>query len=371
MASGSAADAWFDDPAWDTTDKTSWANMLRAFDTKWPKRAALKRVGQDAIEDLLAEKLKVEDIGKRVNHGGVEEFRHVVWVRKVVRIAGDIPDPGGLFIGVVRDKLPMIMQDLLGPGTVFASWGAFETAVMDIKQAAIVNAQAKEARLVEMAAAVKSTLCHALTSQLPTSIQPQRFVLQVYPPYLRPQLPPPNTFTAPQQQQQAPAPPRAPPAYRPDAERLVDLLKNVPLHHPPTDAGHAAYAQDISDWHARNGSHGPNELRPYPLTPGTAPLDSRGECFNCALLSHLTNDCPNPAMPLLEKKWRQIAASIRNGANGAPCHSGPAPTPVQYVSASYPFDPNSPYPYHPWAPYASYVAEYDAQDQGKGQGSSN
>ncbi|KAJ7487191.1 hypothetical protein B0H11DRAFT_2230504 [Mycena galericulata] len=370
MASGSAADTWFDDPARDATDKMSWANMSTAFDSKWPKRAALEHVGQDAIEDLLAERLKVEDIGKRVNHGGVEEFGHVVWVRKVVHIAGDIPDPGGLFIGVVRDKLPMIMQDLLGPGVIFASWAAFETAVVDIKRVAIVNAQAKEARLVEMVAAVKSTPRHTLTSQLPTSIQPQRFAPQVYPPYppyLRPQ-PPPNAFTAPQQQQQIPAPP---PAYRPDAERLVDLLKNVPLHHPPTDAGRTAYAQDISDWNARNGSRGPNELRPYPLTPGTVPLDSRRECFNCALLGHLTNDCPNPAMPPLEKKWRQIAASIRNGANGIPRRSGPAPTPVQYVSASYHFDPNSPYPYHPWAPYAPHAAEYDTQDQGKDQGSSN
>ncbi|KAJ7440215.1 hypothetical protein B0H11DRAFT_2253171 [Mycena galericulata] len=318
MASGSLADAWFDDPARNATDKTSWATMSTAFDTKWPKRAALRRVGQDAIEDLLAEKLKVEDIGKRVTHGGVDEFGHVVWVRKLVRIAGDIPDPGGLFIGVVREKLPMIMQDLLGPGTAFANWAAFETAVVDIKQAAIVNAKAKEARLVEMAAAVKSTPRHTLTSQLPTSIQPQRFAPQVYPPYppyLRPQLPPPNAFAVPQQQQQAPVPPNAPPAYRPDAERLVDLLKNVPPHHPATDAGRAAYAQEISDWHARNGNRGPNEHRPYPLTPGTVPLDSRGECFNCALLGHLTNDCPNPSMPPLEKKWRQIAASIRNGAN--------------------------------------------------------
>ncbi|KAJ7459534.1 hypothetical protein B0H11DRAFT_1924399 [Mycena galericulata] len=241
MASGSLADAWFDDPARNTTDKTSWATISTAFDTKWPKRAALRRVGQDVIEDLLAEKLQVEDIGKQVTHGGVDEFGHVVWVCKLVRIAGDIPDPGGLFIGVVQEKLPMIMQDLLGPGTAFVDWAAFETAVVDIKQAAIVNAK------------------------------PQRFAPQVYPPYppyLRPQLPPPNAFAVLQQQQQAPVPPNAPPAYRPDAECLVNLLKNVPPHHPATDAGRAAYAQEISDWHARNGNRGPNEHRPYPLTPG-------------------------------------------------------------------------------------------------------
>jgi hypothetical protein len=155
MASGSPADTWFDDPA-RAQDKTAWASMSAAFDAKWPKRAALMHTGQEAIEDLLAEKLKVEEIGKRVKHGGVEEFGHVVWARKVARIASDIPDPGGLFIGVLVEKLPPIMQDLLVPGTVFPDWAAFEKAVGNIKRAAIVNAQAKETRLVEMAAAVKS-----------------------------------------------------------------------------------------------------------------------------------------------------------------------------------------------------------------------
>ncbi|KAJ6527631.1 hypothetical protein DFH09DRAFT_1186599 [Mycena vulgaris] len=376
MASGSLADAWFDDPARDAVDKTTWATMSSAFDTKLPKRAALRRVGQDAIEDLLAEKLKVEDIGKRVMHGGVEEFGHVVWARKLARIAANIPDPSGLFIGVVREKMPVIMQDLLGPGTVFANWAAFEAAVVDIKRPAILNAQAKEARLVEMAGAVKPSR-HNVTSQFsgqphPSPVNPpQCFVPQPYPAYPPFRPPPPPAFVPAQPQAQP-----APRAYRPDAERLADLLANSPVHHPATDAGRAAYTQLINEWHTRNGNQGPNELRPYPLTPGTAPLDSRGECFNCALLGHMTRECPNPSMPPLEKKWRQIAASIRNGAAGIPRRTAPAPTPIQYVSAPYHFDPNAtyPYPYYPsFSPYTPpfYAPEYDAEDQGKGQGPSN
>jgi hypothetical protein len=318
----------------------------------------------------LAEKLKVEDIGKRVEHGGVEAFGHVVWARKVARIAGDIPDPSGLFIGVVVEKLPLIMQDLLGLGTVFADWAAFETAVGDIKRAAIVNAQTKETRLGEMAAAVKSSR-NNITShapmQLPTTIHQQRFVPQPYPAY--PTFPPPQpqpNYAPPQQ----PGPP-APRTFRPDAERLVDLLKNIPTHHPATDVGRAAYAQLVSDWHARNGNRGPNELRPYPLTPGTAPLDSNGECFNCALLGHLTAECTNPAMPPLEKKWRQIAASIRRGAGNVPRQNALTPVPIQYVANPYNFDPNA--AYHYFQQYAPYYHAHgnDEQDQGNGQGPSN
>ncbi|KAJ7911013.1 hypothetical protein B0H13DRAFT_589449 [Mycena leptocephala] len=308
LASGSPADAWFDDPA-QTAAKATWATISAAFDAKWPKRAALKRVGQDAIEDLFAEQLKVEDIGKRVKHGGVEEFGHVVWVRKVARIAGDIPDPNGLFIGVVLEKLPMVMRELLVPGTSFTSWGALETAVVDLKQAAIVHAKAKEAR-IEMA--VKPTPRHAVTSQLPAQIHPQHFSPQPYPSYPQfiPPAPRPVTFAPPQQPAQAAAPPRS---YRPDTERLMDLEKNVLIHHPPTDAGRVAYQKQIADWHSLN-----------------APLDSRGECFNCALLGHMTNECPNPAMPPLEKKWRQIAASIRNGASGVPRRNAVPPAPIHH-----------------------------------------
>jgi hypothetical protein len=370
MASGSPADTWFDEPA-RAADKATWLAMSTAFDTKWPKRAALRRIGQDAIDDLLAEKLRVDDIGKRVKHGGVEEFGHVLWVRNVVRIASEIPDPHGLFIGVVLEKLPMIMQDLLVPGTVFPNWAALETAVVGLKQAAIVHAKAKEARMVEMAAAVKPTSRHTVTSQLPTQVHPQRYVPQLYPVY--PSYPPQtqSAFVAPQPQ--APTVP-AQQVYRPDSERLADLLKNLPVHHPATDTGRSAHAQLISDWHARNGNRGPNELRPYPLTPGTAPLDSSGECFNCAFIGHMSNNCPNPSMPPLEKKWRQIAASIRKGAAGIPRRNTAPPVPIQYVSAPYHLDPHIAHPYNPWyPPYNPQYdgAEYDARDQGKGQGSSD
>ncbi|KAJ7209932.1 hypothetical protein C8J57DRAFT_1540123 [Mycena rebaudengoi] len=345
--------------------------MSAAFDVKWPKRAALRRVGQDAIDDLQAETLKPEDIGKRVNHGGAEEFAHVVWARKLVRIAGDIPDAGGLFIGVVLQKAPLVMQELLVPGTVFANWAVFETAVVGIKQAAIVHAKAKETRLVEMAV-VKPTARNSVTSQLPTHVHPQqRFVPQPYPPY--PQFPPsaprPTAFTPPQQFQSQPAPR----AYRPDSERLADLLKNIPVHHPPTAPGHAAYQKLIADWHTANPNQGPNELRPYPLSPGSAPLDAQGECFGCGMFGHITHDCTNPPMPPLEKKWRQIATSIRNGANGIPRRNAAQPTQIQYVTSPYHFNPSITYPYHPWTPPYTpqyHHSEFDAQDQGNGQGSS-
>jgi hypothetical protein len=86
----------------------------------------------------------------------------------------------------------------------------------------------------------------------------------------------------------------------------------------------------------------------------------------------MSNNCNNPSMPPLEKKWRQIAASIRKGAAGIPRRNAAPPIPVQYVSAPYNFDPNAGYPYNPWhPPYHPQYDPADHDDQGKGQGSSN
>jgi hypothetical protein len=74
-------------------------------------------------------------------------------------------------------------------------------------------------------------------------------------------------------------------------------------------------------------------------------------------------------MPPLEKKWRQIAASIRNGARRA----AQTAAPVHYVAEQYSYDPNV-YNYnawHPANPYTSYPNSPYANDQGNGEGSSS
>jgi hypothetical protein len=74
-------------------------------------------------------------------------------------------------------------------------------------------------------------------------------------------------------------------------------------------------------------------------------------------------------MPPLEKKWRQIVASIRNGARRA----AQTAAPVHYVAAQYSYDPNA-YNYnawHPANPYTSYPNSPYANDQGNGEGSSS
>ena len=124
---------------------------------------------------------------------------------------------------------------------------------------------------------------------------------------------------APQQQtlyQQTGTTPR--PAFsteRPAHERLADVLSKALPIHPKNGEGIALYNAQVLLWENTYGQNGrgPNETRPYPLTPGTVPVAS-GECWKCGHRSHHPNACLAPPVPALETKWRSIAQTIRKRA---------------------------------------------------------
>ncbi|KAF5384398.1 hypothetical protein D9615_003113 [Tricholomella constricta] len=83
--------------------------------------------------------------------------------------------------------------------------------------------------------------------------------------------------------------------------------------HPNTPAGIALYNDQISKWHTDNGTRGPNETRPYPLSPGSSPVAS-DECWKCGRTGHVGPSCTQTSAPGLEVRWRMIATSIKKGA---------------------------------------------------------
>ena len=71
-------------------------------------------------------------------------------------------------------------------------------------------------------------------------------------------------------------------ADKPAHERLADVLTKALLIHPRNTDGIALYNAQVLTWQSTYGQSGkgPNETRPYPLTPGTVPVAS-GECWKC------------------------------------------------------------------------------------------
>ena len=75
--------------------------------------------------------LKQSDLGKRMAASiGAEELLHVVWVDKVERLAGDIPDTNNLLITATRKKLPRALLKLVGLKPL--TWKQFADTVREV-----------------------------------------------------------------------------------------------------------------------------------------------------------------------------------------------------------------------------------------------
>jgi len=226
----------------------------------------------------------------------VDEWSHVAWADRVQRFAGAIPDDHGLLVSETREKMPAVLRRLVS--AEHNTWLAFCDAVRKISLVALREAMEFENGLV-----TKGDLEHA---QLNTPSKGLARTLQYM--TLGPRIPQPNFQSRPR------------PALvslqntqnrRPDIDRLPDLTHLALPIHPDTPAGRALYIIQLATWDAASNGRPPNELRPYPLTPGSSPVAS-GECWTCGHTGHMRSACPGTPIPPAEKKWRSIAASIKS-----------------------------------------------------------
>jgi hypothetical protein len=107
-----------------------------------------------------------------------------------------------------------------------------------------------------------------------------------------------------------------PPATEEQRTALRALLAVLP-HHPDTLDGRRAHQAQQAEW-VRNYGFGTKvtEKTPYPLRPGTAPVNS-GECFTCGKPGHLGTRTGETCIALghrvlhpNEQQWRVICARI-------------------------------------------------------------
>ncbi|KAG6823441.1 hypothetical protein H0H92_010200, partial [Tricholoma furcatifolium] len=148
---------------------------------------------------------------------------------------------------------------------------------------------------------------------------------------------------------------------RTDTEKWT-IVQRLARPDPASDMSRAAYRTAINQWHAANPrSYAANEDRPYPLTPGTAPLGS-GECTGCGHTGHLENACTAAShIPQIESRWRRKVDLIRRAVNA----------PVVAVNLVNTADILPPGITHEQlrAILDAYLADHDAQ--GKAEGSSD
>lgn len=242
-------------------------------------------------------------------------------------------------IGHVRKNLPTLLREKIGAGHV--DWTAFLQAIRDIDTDYIQDSVDIWKNQLADQATVKKRIeeLERLVTASPTApIQQQMSTFRIgnqppTTPATPQQLAPVplsanpfnstsggrgNLFT--QKVTNAPYTPRPPPTQA-DKTALQAQLAKYPQH-PDTDAGRKAHQAQQTDWVKVYGiGTRVTEATPYPLCPGTAPINS-GECFTCGFTGHLgrrdssTCDGRRPLHPN-EQAWRSIASRILREPRGA------------------------------------------------------
>ena len=294
----SPAAAWF--VTLKKADKTSFTTLRDAFELRWPVKTITEKTTAEKQALLDETILKTSDLGKRVaaSVGAEEELSHIVWVDKVERLAVDIPDTNNLLVASTRKKLPKPITKLIGLKPM--TWKVLADAVRDITLEELMEKVEEEREQNRRTLLAPNTPSKALGAALQNvSITPAQS----------------QTFPSNQYQQLGVIPRPAFNTDQPAHERLADILNKALPIHPKNAEGMAWYNEQVLSWQSTNGQNGrgPNETRPYPLTPGTVPVAS-GECWRCGHRTHHPGPCPAPPVPALETKWRSIAQTIRKRA---------------------------------------------------------
>jgi hypothetical protein len=335
----SVADEWFEDLK--QASKKDWTKIETEFLARWPKKKAVKKTVEEYEQEITSLRLKMEDVGKKETVAGREVYSHIAWADDMaVIVRGAKLETTSTFIGHVRKELPKLLREKVGTG--HADWTAFLQGIRDIdldyiregvdiwKKEEDMKKKEQDTRKKEMdeqetlrrriqqleklSASPTAPLRHQMTAFNIGNTAPN-------PGQPTPATVPANPFTSntggrgnlfyPVQTQNnnpRPLPTQA------DRAALLTCLQKYP-HHPDTESGRQAHQAQQAEWARTNGLGARvTESTPYPLRPGTLPVDS-GECFTCGFTGHMGrrggSTCGgNRALHPHEQTWRAICARI-------------------------------------------------------------
>lgn len=323
LAAGSPADEWW--IALPRATKATWALIEEAFEVQWPPQVTVSKSRRKYEEELLALRLKDEELGTRIASGKRETHAHIAWADKMATLAkGAKVYDSDVLIGEVVKNLPRALRMIVRGE--YASWAAFLTAVKEVDVEELLDLAEEDRKMESMRKELTSRIRHleAQPPSSPTSAIRQRMAATTISPTTTvPVTPSPlpsnpfmasgggrgNLFNTPS----TPSRRRAPPVVTPALQAAVRASLAVLPHHPPTDAGYAAHAAQQLAWASQHGATAwIDEKTPYPLRPGTSPVAS-GECFRCGMVGHRGAECTVPQEKQLhsnEQKWRVFCANV-------------------------------------------------------------
>lgn len=336
ISAGSQADHWWTNL--DAQHKGTWTTVKAAFETKWPTIAVAGKTTLEYQKELLALRLKEEDVGERITLAEVTTWSHIHFhnqLKTLVQDAGVANAP--VLIHPVRDALPRVLRDLTTPAP--PDWNTFLNEIKDVNVDILQDKvkQEKEKKEAERAQNVHIARLESrqhdpvevlrlqmqqatLGASAPTrgmsatTLQTRGNPMMQQGQVTRRQV----RYTPANQSQNGQRVLRSAPTQE-ERDNLRARVNEIP-HQADTDAGHVAYNEQRRQWAARWGEGARcSENTPFPLTPGTAQICS-GECFRCGAHGHISPACqlpPDAQLPKNETIWRGICTRILGTYNRA------------------------------------------------------
>ncbi|KAG5634308.1 hypothetical protein H0H81_002465 [Sphagnurus paluster] len=111
LKDGGPASQWF--LSLTTTEKQTWTTLANTFKNHWPAKTASTKTKAELQAELNNTKITEEELGKKVNVGGIKVYSHIAWADKVERLAKAIQDDGNLLVQNSRDNMASSLKSLV------------------------------------------------------------------------------------------------------------------------------------------------------------------------------------------------------------------------------------------------------------------
>ncbi|THV06370.1 hypothetical protein K435DRAFT_645364 [Dendrothele bispora CBS 962.96] len=325
MASGHPGEEWYDETMDGDSAPTSWDELVKLFFLRWPKKKAVKKEKSEYVTELTDYRLKEEELGTKVEHGGLQMWSHVAAADTLEILAKNAGIAETDFLIVqVRSNLPDVLKEKVS--SKHANWAAFTKEIREVDVEFIKDGAKRALKAKETERKIQELERERGRRVNSASNSPDAVAAQFANMNLSGQN---NTgggyrggymvrgrgsympFAARGRGTVLNPLGRTFPIYTEEQKRLIRNNLDILPQHPNTAEGIRAWEQQKITWAETHGGNTTlvNENRPYPLRPGTAKVCS-GECFLCGKHGHYSGICPTPDfISGKEKAWRRLCTN--------------------------------------------------------------
>ncbi|THU79222.1 hypothetical protein K435DRAFT_884538 [Dendrothele bispora CBS 962.96] len=280
MASGHPGEEWYNETMDGDSAPTSWDELVKLFFLRWPKKKAVKKEKSEYY------RLKEEELGTKVEHGGLQMWSHVAAADTLEILAKNagIAETDFLIVQVRSNLLDVLKEKV---SSKHANWAAFTKEIWEVDVEFIKDGAKRALKAKETERKIQELERERGRRVNSASNSPDAVAAQFANMNLSGQN---NTG---------------------EQKRLIHNNLDILPQHPNTAEGIRAWEQQKITWAETHGGNTTlvNENRPYPLQPGTAKVCS-GECFLCGKHGHYSGICPTPDfISGKEKAWRRLCTN--------------------------------------------------------------